>query len=80
MLQSTVWMPAPARTASKAAVKFEVHDQVAGLLGGPRPVGYCVTPRMRIRLLACSITASILWNLACHGHPLLPLPGIDDHE
>jgi hypothetical protein len=52
-LQSTVRMPASARTASNAAVKFdprsrimnlapvrllaEVHDQVAWLLGGPRP-------------------------------------------
>src|SRR5258705_12592128 len=35
----------------------EVHDQVAGLLGGPRPVGCRVTPRMRMRLVACSITA-----------------------
>jgi hypothetical protein len=52
-LQSTVRIPTPARTASKAAVEFEprsrimnliwcallaeVHDQVAGLLGGPFP-------------------------------------------
>ena len=35
----------------------EVHDQVAVLLGGPRPVGCTVTPRMRMRLVACSITA-----------------------
>jgi len=50
-LQSTVRIPAPARTASNAVVKVraavadheldpvcllaEVHDQVAGLLGGP---------------------------------------------
>src|SRR2546430_17634121 len=55
MLPSTVRMPASARTASKAAVKFvrgprimnltlirlfaEVHEQVAGLLGGPLPGG-----------------------------------------
>jgi hypothetical protein len=32
----------------------EVHDQVAGLLGGPVP-GYSVTPRMRIRRAACPI-------------------------
>ena len=54
-LQSTVRIPASARTASNAAVKFEprsrimnlarcacvaeVHDQVAGLLGGPFPGG-----------------------------------------
>ena len=52
-LQSTVRIPAPARAASNAAVKSgprsrimnltrcgvlaEVHDQVAGLLGGPFP-------------------------------------------
>ena len=52
-LQSTVRIPASASTAPDAAVKFEpavadrelgpvhliaeVHDQVAGLLGGPRP-------------------------------------------
>ena len=52
-LQSTVRIPASARTASNAAVKFEprsrimnlirsaclaeVHQQVAGLLGGPFP-------------------------------------------
>jgi hypothetical protein len=35
----------------------EVHDQVAGLLGGPFPVGCSVTPRILMRLLACSITA-----------------------
>jgi hypothetical protein len=51
MLQSTVWMPASARTASNAAVKFkppvadhetdsmrliaELHDQVACLLAAP---------------------------------------------
>jgi hypothetical protein len=55
MLQSTVWIPASARTASNAAVKFEprsriheldliclfaeVHEEVAGLLGGPLPGG-----------------------------------------
>src|SRR5256886_5864551 len=55
MLPSTVRMPASARTASNAAVKFvrgprimnltlirlfaEVHEQVAGLLGGPLPGG-----------------------------------------
>jgi hypothetical protein len=54
-LQSTVRIPASARTASNAAVKFEprvadheldpvrllaeVHQQVAGLLGGPVPGG-----------------------------------------
>jgi hypothetical protein len=54
-LRSTVRIPAPARTASNAAVKFEprsrimnltpvrllaeVHDQVAGLLSGPFPGG-----------------------------------------
>jgi hypothetical protein len=30
----------------------EVHDQVAGLLGGPVPVGCRVTPRMRMRRVA----------------------------
>ena len=34
----------------------EVHDQVAGLLSGPFPVGYRVTPRMRMRRIACPIT------------------------
>jgi hypothetical protein len=54
-LQSTVRIPASARTASNAAVKFEpavadheldpmcllaeVHQQVSGLLGGPRSGG-----------------------------------------
>jgi hypothetical protein len=72
-LQSTVRIPASARMASNAAVKFEprslimnltrarvvagVHKQVACLLAGLLPVGCSVTPRMRIRRVACSITA-----------------------
>ena len=55
MLHRTVRIPASARTASNAAVKFEprvadhelgpiglfaeVHEEVASLLGGPRPGG-----------------------------------------
>jgi hypothetical protein len=55
MLQSTVRMPASARTAPNEAVKFEpavadhefdlirlfaeVYEEVAGLLGGPLPGG-----------------------------------------
>ena len=35
----------------------EVHDQVAGLLGGPRSGGMQSDLRMRMRLVACSITA-----------------------
>jgi hypothetical protein len=45
-VQSTVRIPASARTASNAAVKFdplclvaEVHDQIASLLAGPFPSG-----------------------------------------
>jgi hypothetical protein len=53
-LQSTVRIPASVRTASNAAVQFdtiadheldltcllaEVHEEVAGLLGGPFPGG-----------------------------------------
>jgi hypothetical protein len=72
MLHSTVRIPASARTASNAAVKFDprsrimnltrsvwspVHGQVAGLLGGPFPVGCRVTPRMRMRRVARAITA-----------------------
>src|SRR5712691_4540568 len=35
----------------------QVHHQIAGLLGGPVPGWVQVTPRMRMRLVACSITA-----------------------
>src|ERR1700733_1245856 len=35
----------------------EVHEEVACLLGGPLPGGCKVTPRMRMRRVACSITA-----------------------
>ena len=35
----------------------EIHDQVAGLLAVQSPVGCRVTLRMRMRLVACSITA-----------------------
>jgi hypothetical protein len=34
----------------------EDHHQVAGPLGDPFPVGRRVTPRMRMRLLACPVT------------------------
>ena len=35
----------------------EVHDQVAGLLGGPFAGWVQGDPRMRMRRVACSITA-----------------------
>ena len=73
MLQSTVRIPAPGEDRVecggevRAAVAdheldpvrllAEIHDKVAGLLGGPSPVGCEVTPRILMRLLACSITA-----------------------
>jgi len=71
-LQSTVRIPAPARTASNAAVKFEPRSRIMNLTRyacSPRsmirlracwtvhsPVGCEVTPRILMRLLACSIT------------------------
>ena len=72
-LQSTVRIPASARTALNAAVKFEPRSRVMNLTRcacSPRsmirlracwavesPVGCSVTPRILMRLLACSITA-----------------------
>ncbi len=83
--QSTVRIPAPARTASNAAVKSEPRSRIMYLIRcvcSPRsmirlracwavhsPVGCKVPPRMRIRLLARSITArTYAW---CHpaGRP-----------
>jgi len=74
-LQSTVRIPASARIAPDAAVKFEprsrimnlipiclvakVHDQITCLLAVHAPVGCRVTPRMRIHLVTCSMTARI---------------------
>ncbi len=40
-----------------ARLLAEVHEEVACLLGGPLPGGCRVTPRMRMRRVACSITA-----------------------
>ena len=79
-LHSTIRIPASARTASNAAVKFEPRSRIMNLTRyacSPRSmirlracwvvhsqVGRSVTPRMRMRLLgmrmrllACSITA-----------------------
>lgn len=72
-LQSTVRIPASARTASNAAVKFEPRSRIMNLTRcacSPRsisrfracwavrdPVGCKVTPRILTRRLACSITA-----------------------
>src|SRR5207248_10070276 len=72
-LQGTVSMPAPARTASKALVKFDPRSRIMNLIRcvcAPgsiirlracctvrSPVGCSVTPRMRIRRVACSTTA-----------------------
>ena len=72
-LHSTVRMSASARTASNAEVKFEPWSRIMNLTRcacSPRsmsrlracwavqsPVGCSVTPRILIRLLACSITA-----------------------
>jgi hypothetical protein len=73
-LQSTVRIPASARTAPKAAVKFEPRSRIMNLIRSAcpptsisklracwtvhSPVGCRVTPRMRMRRVACSITAS----------------------
>jgi hypothetical protein len=72
-LQSTVRIPAPARTASNALVKFEPRSRIMNLTRSAwplrsmiklracwavrAPVGCGVTPRMRMRRVACSITA-----------------------
>ena len=72
-MQSTVRMPASARTASNADVKFEPRSRIMNLTlwaCSPRsmsrlracwavqsPDGCKVTPRMRMRLVACLITA-----------------------
>ncbi len=47
-----------------------VHQEVAGLLGGPRLGGMGSGPRMRARLLACPITART-WAWVPPGRPVL---------
>jgi Group II intron, maturase-specific domain len=74
MLHSTVRIPAAARTESKASVNLLSRSRIINLIrsaGSPRsiirlracwavhsPVGWNVTPRIRTRRVACSITAS----------------------
>jgi hypothetical protein len=48
--------PARSLLADPAGVVAEIHDQVAGLLSGPFPVGCKVSPRTLMRRVAWSIT------------------------
>jgi hypothetical protein len=41
----------------RLSLAIRVHQQVAGLLSHPHAGRVRVTPRIRMRLLACSITA-----------------------
>jgi hypothetical protein len=73
MLQSTVRIPASARTVSNAPVKFDPRSRIMNLTrcacssrsmrrlracwAVHSPVGWRVMPRIRMRRVACSITA-----------------------